>query len=881
MQFYAVKKIENDLNISQIENVIFSWKINNIISYMDSIRYIDNQTILFFVEINDKIYNFSLNYEKKETETWYLNFIDAFEQSNNTHLKILDMIEQINNFYSKIDSSEKTLEKIMDIVEKAIDEFDFSEDSDNECELSSNDGSITDDKRLNSDIEENDLDIDNPFIDNDDFDDFESVIDYFEKQNIEHNTSGNLYNVDNNCFDSDSDNDSIKLNKTNTILNTESCSENETDSDVFKQFSQKINRKTEQQLLIDFHKLKQHALEIIKEIRNTKNKDSETQLFEPEHIVSIIISEIKQLLKLDNIKLDISDSIYDFKIIYYSVKLSVDIVLQISLSTLEYPIVPPFVNLIKPVITNNFNYSISTMEYFKQENWNPVNSLQIMVSELIKLIEIHGKTLDIRESYSELSNHLISLSIISKIPPKNQFDNNVSLILEIPFVKISYESDEQLKQNEQNNNYNISSEYGPWKAGTGYGSSFTQKWDIKKYLESDKYKLQKITTILSNISVNILKSVTDNTLNPYLINDITYSCLTEFIINSLIDNLDLSYFDNNKVYIEHLIMICTTIFELVPSLFDKYESNFRLSIDNIKMLDSVVKSNNLVSNYIELFNNFIIYFDTNKKIALSNQQISDEPRTIYCNTMKSLQFKTVSELENCLKNDKKSLNIMRIMREINLLSKSLPIEYESSIYVRVDSDNMQCMQAIIIPSHGTPYENGCFLFHIFLPDTFPDTPPVVKFITTGNGTIRFNPNLYVCGKVCLSLLGTWQGDASESWNESSSILQVLISIQSLIFVEQPFFNEPGYEIMINKELGQKSSDEYNKKVQYDTLCWAMVDVLKNPPKGFEEVINNHFKMKKAHIMETVYNWQKKSTSNIELMFLSKYNELCNLLCNLT
>jgi len=45
--------------------------------------------------------------------------------------------------------------------------------------------------------------------------------------------------------------------------------------------------------------------------------------------------------------------------------------------------------------------------------------------------------------------------------------------------------------------------------------------------------------------------------------------------------------------------------------------------------------------------------------------------------------------------------------------------------------------------------------------------------TTGNGTVRFNPNLYNCGKVCLSLLGTWSGGQGESWNpEVSSAFQV-------------------------------------------------------------------------------------------------------------
>jgi hypothetical protein len=41
------------------------------------------------------------------------------------------------------------------------------------------------------------------------------------------------------------------------------------------------------------------------------------------------------------------------------------------------------------------------------------------------------------------------------------------------------------------------------------------------------------------------------------------------------------------------------------------------------------------------------------------------------------------------------------------------------------------------------------------------------------------------GKVCLSLLGTWHGgDEASKWNPgSSSLFQILLSIQGMIFVE--------------------------------------------------------------------------------------------------
>ena len=60
--------------------------------------------------------------------------------------------------------------------------------------------------------------------------------------------------------------------------------------------------------------------------------------------------------------------------------------------------------------------------------------------------------------------------------------------------------------------------------------------------------------------------------------------------------------------------------------------------------------------------------------------------------------------------------------------------------------------------------------HQPLPCPLPPPPPSLP--------PQFNPNLYQEGKVCLSLLGTWQGGRGESWSpDYSTVLQVLISIQ--------------------------------------------------------------------------------------------------------
>lgn len=41
--------------------------------------------------------------------------------------------------------------------------------------------------------------------------------------------------------------------------------------------------------------------------------------------------------------------------------------------------------------------------------------------------------------------------------------------------------------------------------------------------------------------------------------------------------------------------------------------------------------------------------------------------------------------------------------------------------------------------------------------------------------------------------------------------QVLVSIQSLIFVPDPYFNEPGYETSMHTERSQEKSAAYNRE----------------------------------------------------------------------
>ena len=44
-------------------------------------------------------------------------------------------------------------------------------------------------------------------------------------------------------------------------------------------------------------------------------------------------------------------------------------------------------------------------------------------------------------------------------------------------------------------------------------------------------------------------------------------------------------------------------------------------------------------------------------------------------------------------------------------------------------------------------------------------------------------------QVCLSLLGTWTGKGTEQWTKASNLLQLFISIQSLVLNSTPYYNE--------------------------------------------------------------------------------------------
>lgn len=218
-----------------------------------------------------------------------------------------------------------------------------------------------------------------------------------------------------------------------------------------------------------------------------------------------------------------------------------------------------------------------------------------------------------------------------------------------------------------------------------------------------------------------------------------------------------------------------------------------------------------------------------------------------------------------------------LFKELTSYKTALPVEYASSILVRALEDRLDLCRVLIMGPDDTPYANGAFIFDVHLPSTYPKTAPTCQFIN--HGSKRFNPNLYNNGKVCLSLLGTWQGPGWVAG--TSSLLQVLVSIQALILVADPFFNEPGYERQLGTPTGKRNSDQYNLQIRKFTLTVSQEPILKalasNKPSSypeFDEALRRHYVAKRALIQNQWETWAQgdpslRTTVNRLLGYLDK------------
>ena len=207
--------------------------------------------------------------------------------------------------------------------------------------------------------------------------------------------------------------------------------------------------------------------------------------------------------------------------------------------------------------------------------------------------------------------------------------------------------------------------------------------------------------------------------------------------------------------------------------------------------------------------------------------------------------------------------IMRIVQDIYDFNKNKP----EGIYLSIDKKNLMNHHALIIGPKDTPYFGGFFFFEIIYPENYPTNSPQVTLLTIEKN-VRFNPNLYECGKVCLSILGTWSGPA---WSPVMNIRLILQSIQSLL-CSFPIQNEPGFE---NTKENEITSMEYNQYLIYNTYRIAIIEVLKNKfnvSSLFKKEIEKEFNNNKSKLTNDLLSYKQifgNSTVESRIYFMKK------------
>jgi len=157
----------------------------------------------------------------------------------------------------------------------------------------------------------------------------------------------------------------------------------------------------------------------------------------------------------------------------------------------------------------------------------------------------------------------------------------------------------------------------------------------------------------------------------------------------------------------------------------------------------------------------------------------------------------------------------RTQKEHKILQS--PGALPEGVFVRTWESRLDLFRVLIIGPEETPYARAPFIMDFHLPTDYPQAPPQAFFHSwpgeAGMGGMgRVNPNLYEDGKICLSLLGTWDGDQAEAWSPAkSTLLQVIVSLLGLVLVPEPYFNEAGYEPLAGLESSKRPSALYNER----------------------------------------------------------------------
>jgi len=177
--------------------------------------------------------------------------------------------------------------------------------------------------------------------------------------------------------------------------------------------------------------------------------------------------------------------------------------------------------------------------------------------------------------------------------------------------------------------------------------------------------------------------------------------------------------------------------------------------------------------------------------------------------------------------------ITRLLKDVRQMLKH-PLTDNNIYYIHDDTDILKGYALIIGPS-DTPYFGGYYFFEFNYPYDYPFSPPKVKYMTN-DGVTRYNPNLYKCGKVCVSILNTWSGD---KWSACQTINSILLTLCSLLN-NTPFLNEPG------QHSGSRDYIAYNKSIEYCNINFVICEMINRAKNKIPEQFKIFYPFLREH-----------------------------------
>ena len=204
--------------------------------------------------------------------------------------------------------------------------------------------------------------------------------------------------------------------------------------------------------------------------------------------------------------------------------------------------------------------------------------------------------------------------------------------------------------------------------------------------------------------------------------------------------------------------------------------------------------------------------------------------------------------------------VKRLLKDVRQLIRH-PLT-DNGIYYSHDDSDMTKGYAMIVGPSDTPYFGGYYFFKFDYPSDYPFSPPKVTYMTN-DGMTRYNPNLYKCGKVCVSILNTWSGD---KWSSCQTINSILLTLCYLLN-DAPLENEPGHN---------KSSRDfipYQKSIEFKNIDFAICDMIlkqkiPEPFQLFYPFVKEHFINNYDKLLTFIQSHKTNSTSTLVVSIYS-------------